>query len=76
VPERSNGAVSKFDYARAVRSILVSKEAVFKHLWTGLAPALVRLVPSHIGAFGSKVGFASSRTVGLSILGISWRLGS
>jgi len=56
LPERSNGAISKFDCTRPVRFSLVSKDPVFNHSWaSSLPPCLVRF-QALSGHLGPKLG--------------------
>jgi hypothetical protein len=60
MPERSNGAVSKFAYARAVPSALLPRGATFQQLNAKSAPISSRFVAPGIGAFGSEIGSSGS----------------
>jgi hypothetical protein len=56
VPERSNGAVSKFAHASAVPSPSVPARVLFQRLSGRCDPLSSRFVSSCSGAFGSKIG--------------------
>jgi len=60
VPERSNGAVSKTDAGRPALSRLVLKRFLCQSVKRHRRPLVSRLVPTLIGAFGSKIGFRAA----------------